>query len=78
MRDTLIAILHRAYMQPFSIQSNYARTHYKDVAELASRGLITTQLWSNQFGKHWRVSKVGLSLLELTTLGEPNEVHNHY
>lgn len=65
-----IHVLHRAYIQPFSLQSDYAREHAHAVAELASRGLITTQLWADQYGKHWRVSKAGLALLEMTTLGD--------
>ena len=69
-------VLHRAYMHPFLIQSNYAREHSHAVTELASRGLITTQLWSNSFGKHWRVSRAGLALLEITTLGDTDEIHH--
>lgn len=70
MNQKTLSVLHRAYMQPFSIQSNYARANAYHVAELASRGLITTQIWSNEFGKHWRVSTAGLALLNLTTIGE--------
>lgn len=65
-----INVLHRAFVQPFSIQSNYAREKAQEVAELASRGLITTQLWTGEYGKHWRVSRAGLALLEMTTLRE--------
>ena len=57
-------------MQPASLQSNYVRANAQAFAELASRGLITTQLWEGQYGKHWRVSKAGLALLEHTTLGD--------
>jgi len=65
-----IRVLHRAYIQPFSLQSDYAREHAFEVAELASRGLITTQVWADQYGKHWRVTQAGLALLEQTTLGD--------
>lgn len=70
-----IQVLHRAYMQPFSLQSDYAREHAFEVGELASRGLITTQLWTGQYGKHWRVSRAGLALLEMTTLGDSHALH---
>lgn len=57
-------------MQPASLQSNYVRANAQEFAELASRGLITTQLWTDEYGKHWRVSKAGLAFLQLTTLGD--------
>lgn len=65
-----LKVLHRAYAKPFTLQSDYARAHAHAVAELASRGLITTQVWADQYGKHWRVSPAGLALLQLTTLRE--------
>ena len=70
MNPNTLSVLHRAYMQPFSIQPNYARANAYHVAELASRGLITTQIWISEFGKHWRVSPAGLAVLNLTTMGE--------
>jgi hypothetical protein len=70
MEQKTLTVLHRAYMQPFSTQSNYARQYAVEVAELASRGLLTTQIWRHQYGKHWRVSAAGLALLEMTTIGE--------
>lgn len=59
-----MAVLQRCYMQPFTVQSNYARERAVEVAELASRGLITTQVGTNAYSKHWRVSPAGRALLE--------------
>ena len=61
--DTLM-VLQRAYFQPFSIQSNYARTKAREIAELSSRGLLTTKVGSDAYARSWRVSPSGLGLLE--------------
>lgn len=64
MDKKTLAILRRAYVQPFSLQSNYARENALHVAELASRGLITTHVGGGIHSKHWRVSQAGAALLE--------------
>lgn len=56
--------LQRAYIQPFTVQSNYARERALEVAELASRGLITTHVGNGIYSKHWRVTPAGRALLE--------------
>lgn len=76
INKNLLTVLHRAFMQPFSLQSDYARENSEAVAELASRGLITTLVWGGpppQFGRHWRPSTSGLVLLEHTNLSTKSE-----
>lgn len=64
MNDRTLAILRRCYVQPFSLQSNCARERAHEVAELASRGLITTSIGCGTFTNHWRVTAAGLDYLE--------------
>lgn len=64
-RKTLI-VLQRAYIEPFTVQSNYARENAVCVAELASRGLLTTHAGHGTYSKHWRVTQAGRALLEYT------------
>ena len=69
-RQTLV-VLQRAYIEPFTVQSNYARKNALHVAELASRGLLTTHVGFGMYSKHWRVTPAGRALLEYTA-GEDN------
>jgi hypothetical protein len=64
MNNQTLTVLQRAYVQPFTVQSNYARERAVEVAELASRGLITTHVGDGMYSKHWRVSQAGRALLE--------------
>ena len=66
MNKTTIIVLQRCYIQPFTLQSEYAREHSQSVAELASRGLITTQVATDDYGKVWRVTAAGKALLDLS------------
>lgn len=64
-KQTVIA-LQRCYIQPFKLQSQFARDNSREVAELASRGLITTQVATEEYGEFWRVTAAGKALLELS------------
>lgn len=66
MNRHAVTVLQRCYMEPFTVQSNYARKNALQVAELASRGLITTHVGHGLYSKHWRVTPAGRSLLEYT------------
>lgn len=66
MNRQTVVVLQRCYIQPFTVQSNYARERAIEVAELASRGLITTHVGQGMYSKHWRVSPAGRALLEYT------------
>ena len=71
MDKQTLAVLQRAYIEPFTVQSNYARKNALHVAELASRGLLTTHGGFGIYSKHWRVTPAGRALLEYT-VGEDN------
>lgn len=66
MNRRSFVVLQRCYIEPFTVQSNYARRNSLVVAELASRGLITTHVGHGTYSKHWRVTPAGRSLLEYT------------
>lgn len=70
MDKLTITVLQRCYLEPFTVQSNYARSRALAVAELASRGLITTHVGHGVYSKHWRVTPAGRALLEYTNGSE--------
>lgn len=63
----MLDVLHRAYIAPFSLQSNFARENAQTVAALASMGLISTKISENSFGTLWRCTFEGV--LKLTAKG---------
>lgn len=66
MERKSLVVLQRAYLQPFSLQSQFARDNSHHVAEMSSRGLITTHVGNGFYGRLWRVSPAGRALLEFT------------
>jgi hypothetical protein len=61
-------VLIEAYRAPFTIASNYARTHKEDIATLACRGLLTvfypTVVPGHDITDHrWRVTTEGLAAI---------------
>lgn len=67
MDTALFNALHKAYLSPFSLQSNFARENAQTVAALASMGLISTKVSENTFGTLWRCTFEGV--LKLTAKG---------
>lgn len=71
------AVLIEAYRAPFTIASNFARTHKETLAVLACRGLMTVfypdpQVYGNEITDHrWRVTLRGLAAILDT--GEDND-----
>ena len=63
MNDNLYPVVHEAYLNQFAVSSNYARKHAQQVAAAASIGLISTLEAPMLFGKHWRVTGVGLQFI---------------
>lgn len=66
MERQALVTLQRSYLKPFTLQSQFARDNSVYVAELASRGLITTHIGAGYYGNRWRVSPAGRALLEIT------------
>lgn len=65
-RKKLNEVLHKAYLDGFELQSNYARSHPQEVAALASMGMISTKLVRGVtpvFGRRWRITLDGIDFL---------------
>jgi hypothetical protein len=54
-------VLRRAWVNPFSTKSDFARQHANLVALAASRGYLTTRLDRENYGTRWLVTPDGLS-----------------
>jgi hypothetical protein len=63
----MMQIVYEAYRKPFTLKSNFARSHTEDVARAASLGLISCIVnhGSRTFiaDGHWRITKLGLETL---------------
>jgi hypothetical protein len=57
----LTDVLRRAWLNPFSTKSDYARQHANLVALAASRGYLTTRLDRENYGTRWLVTPEGLA-----------------
>lgn len=55
--------LYEAFMNPYKIQSDFAREFSAEVAALASMGYISTYEGPQMFGRKWRVTGLGLDKL---------------
>ena len=44
-----------------------------EVAELASKGFITTRVGENFYGRHWRITAAGMAVLNAEARGVPCE-----
>lgn len=60
----LKGVLLKAWDQPFTTQSDFARANAQYVAIAASEGLITVAIGRNCYSPHWHVTKKGLEYLE--------------
>lgn len=65
----LIKVILRAYQNPFSLQSNYARKHANYVGMAASMGLLSTRVFGSVYSNEWRATMKGLGFLSIH-LGE--------
>lgn len=61
--DRLHTLLQTIFEHPLAIQSNTARRDADLVAMAASMGLITTEITPHTFGRDWRITNKGLTLL---------------
>jgi hypothetical protein len=62
----LLQVLNAAWTSPFTTRSDTARRHADLIAEAACRGLITIKSHDQQWGRTWRITACGLTLLENT------------
>ena len=63
MDKATLETLHLVYLAPRSIQSDFARERAQEIAALASQGYVTTRQAKDTFGRLWRVTPPGQSIL---------------
>lgn len=56
-------VLRRAWLAPFTLSCDFARQHVAHIALAACKGLITTRISNSVFGRTWRITAVGLRLI---------------
>lgn len=61
----LIDVLLLIYDRPITTKSDDARLHADYIAMAACMGLITTKITGDVFGREWRVTAHGLTLIEV-------------
>ncbi|WEM05519.1 hypothetical protein HJJEPNFP_00019 [Ralstonia phage BOESR1] len=61
--DFLKEVLIVAFLDPFKIQSDFARLRSQEVAALASLGFISTLEAPGVYGRKWRITGVGIDKL---------------
>lgn len=61
--DAMNAVRHAYETGGFTTRSDYFRAHTEAVAQAACLGLLTTQGPDGSFGKVWRLTPLGLTLL---------------
>ena len=63
----LMEVVYEAYRKPFTLKSDFARSHTEDVARAASLGLISTIINHGSVvfisDGYWRITKLGLETL---------------
>lgn len=63
--DTLLPVLRRAWEKPFLTRSDFARSHADEVAIASCLGLLTVRHDPHSWGRSWRITASGLSLLDI-------------
>jgi hypothetical protein len=56
-------VLRRSWLAPFTLSCDFARQHVAYVALAACKGLITTRISKDVFGRTWRITAMGLRLI---------------
>lgn len=61
MQAATWAVLHTAWVQPFAIESNFARSYRYNVAFAASMGWLTTVAPDGKtFDRRWHITAEGI------------------
>lgn len=70
----IVEVLTKAWVEPFTTKSDFARLHANVVAMAASDGFLTTKIAAGLYSQHWKITPRGLthlySLLGITADGE--------
>jgi hypothetical protein len=59
----ILEVVREAYVNPFSVSSNFARANASAIAVAACKKYITTNMWRDVYCSIWRVTKEGLEFL---------------
>ena len=58
----LYIVLDRAWRNPFTVKSDFAREGAMHVAICASEGFITTKIETDSWGRKWLITDVGMDV----------------
>lgn len=58
------AVLDKAWRDPFTTKSDFARTHADFIAIASYEGMITTKLSEETWGKEWLITELGMAFRE--------------
>ncbi len=64
---TLIEVLRRSWLEPFTTKSDYARLHADVVGMAASDGYLTTKIATGVYGHSWQITATGIDHLTRLT-----------
>jgi hypothetical protein len=59
---SLYIVLDRAWRNPFTVKSDFAREGALHVAIAASEGFISTKIDTESWGRRWLISEVGMEV----------------
>jgi hypothetical protein len=65
-----VGILRRAWRSPFTVSCDFARTNAPFVAIAACKGLITTRISADVYGRNWIITAAGLRMINESELSE--------
>ena len=73
INDDLLNVLYECHGTRVSVSSDFARANAPAIAMAASKSLISTKLYTNVYGREWRLTTGGLTVLNEYELEEhPN------
>ena len=59
---SLYIVLDRAWRNPFTVKSDFARDGALHIAIAASEGFITTKVDTDSWGRRWCITEVGMEV----------------
>jgi hypothetical protein len=60
----ILEVVREAYVNPFTVSSNFARSNAAAVAMAACEDYITTKIIGDVYCSVWRITREGLQFLE--------------
>ncbi|MTD92893.1 hypothetical protein GIW81_00935 [Hyphomicrobium sp. xq] len=59
----LTEVLCNAWAAPYSTKSDFARAYADEIAEAACRGYLTVRASDGEWGRVWRITPLGVTLI---------------